>query len=117
MDEKLLDRISTNDASIIEDIALAQPNHLSQSKKPSHITSIHLELHIGEVSNSESSSSSVQVFERPEMESIHPVVVYHLMSRLKRNKSVTIKDLTDILALKQVKAMCSSKSLAKLNKS
>ena len=51
----------------------------------------------------------MQVYERPELEHIHPVVVYHLISRLKRNKQVTLKDLQEIMALKSVKNMCSQK--------
>jgi hypothetical protein len=78
--------------------------------------SLHLEVVLGEPSNSESSNSSVQVIERPELDFIHPVVVYHLISRLKRNKVVTLKDLQEIVALKQVKAQCTQKIVTQLTR-
>jgi vacuolar-type H+-ATPase catalytic subunit A/Vma1 len=72
---------------------VSKAKDIKGSRKPWQFVSLHLDAVIGEIIKSESSGSSVQVYERPELEYIHPVVVYHLISRLKRNKKVTLKDL------------------------
>lgn len=113
LDDVLLERIMHNDEAIIEDIVHKSTN-LRGSKKPWHIMTLHLDIVVGELSNSESSNSSVQVFERPELEHIHPIVLYHLVSRLKRNKTVNLKDLQEIMALKQVKQLCTHKVVCSL---
>ena len=116
LDELLLEKTLKDDESILENVLKAHQISKAVHKKPCHYLSLHLDVIVGEPSNSESSSSSVQVYERPELEYIHPVVVYHAISRLKRNKVVTLKDLNEILAIKQVKAKCTPKQVNSLSK-